>query len=98
MAKEERPGKVFIDWSQNDRAKTTVSVYSLRARPEPSVSTPLSWKEVESAVGAEGDVLRFAPGEVVERLKAQGDLFADVIELRQRLPDSVTQLLAARAP
>ena len=98
MAKQERPGKVFIDWSQNDRAKTTVSVYSLRARPEPIVSTPLSWEEVQSAVGSDGDVLRFGPAEVVDRVKAHGDLFADVIELRQRIPKSVSELLAGRMP
>jgi bifunctional non-homologous end joining protein LigD len=98
MAKQERPGKVFIDWSQNDRAKTTVSVYSLRARPEPSVSTPLAWEEVESAVGADGDALRFGPDDVIGRVRAQGDLFADVLERRQRLPEAVTHLLEGRAP
>ena len=54
MAKVVRPGKVFVDWSQNNRHKTTVAVYSLRARPDPTVSTPVSWEEVASC--AEGDV------------------------------------------
>jgi bifunctional non-homologous end joining protein LigD len=98
MAKQERPGKVFIDWSQNDRAKTTVSVYSLRARHEPSVSTPLSWDEVDAAVGGDGDDLRFGPDDVLGRVEKRGDLFADVIDLRQQLPEEVAQLLSAEAP
>lgn len=98
MAKQDRPGKIFIDWSQNDRAKTTVSVYSLRARAEPNVSTPLSWDEVESAVGTDGGALRFGPDEVLERVEKRGDLFSDVAELRQALPDEVVHLLATGAP
>ena len=85
MAKAARPGKVFIDWSQNAHHKTTIAPYSLRARPEPTVSTPVSWDEVEAC--ADGDVeLRFEAADVLERVREQGDLFADVLALEQRLP------------
>ena len=83
--KELRRGKVLIDWSQNDEHKTTVSVYSLRARERPTVSTPLSWDELEQAGGP--DDLTFESGEVLERVEEQGDLFAPVVELAQRPPD-----------
>ena len=82
--KELRSGKVLIDWSQNDEHKTTVGVYSLRARERPTVSTPLAWEEV-----AEGDPaeLVFEAGEVLERVEERGDLFAPVVEQVQRLPE-----------
>jgi bifunctional non-homologous end joining protein LigD len=88
MTKALRKGKVFVDWSQNDRAKTTVAVYSLRARERPTVSTPVSWEEVEGAA-RDGDVesLRFEAPEVLERVGGRGDLFAPVLELRQPLPE-----------
>ena len=82
--KELRKGKVLIDWSQNDEHKTTVSVYSLRARERPTVSTPLSWDEVE---GADPAALVFEAADVLERVEEHGDLFAPVVELEQRLPD-----------
>jgi len=81
MKKSLRSGKVFIDWSQNDRHKTTVGAYSLRARERPTVSTPLSWDELEDP-GA----LSFDSVQVLERLDEQGDLFAGVLELDQELP------------
>jgi bifunctional non-homologous end joining protein LigD len=81
MAKRLRPGKVFIDWSQNNAAKTTVTPYSLRAQPHPTVSTPLTWAEVE-AVGFP----RFTPGEVLERIERYGDLMAPVCRPGPRLP------------
>ena len=85
MAKSARPGKIFIDWSQNAHHKTTIAPYSLRARPEPTVSTPVSWDEVESC--ADGDLeLRFEAADVLSRVREQGDLFADVLALEQRLP------------
>jgi bifunctional non-homologous end joining protein LigD len=85
MAKSARPGKVFIDWSQNAHHKTTIAPYSLRARPEPTVSTPVSWEEVEAC--ADGDAeLRFEAADVLERVRTQGDLFADVLAREQRLP------------
>jgi bifunctional non-homologous end joining protein LigD len=70
MAKALRPGKVFVDWSQNNAAKTTVAPYSLRAAEQPTVSTPLTWKEVEA-----GRQLRFLAGEVLARYSRHGDLF-----------------------
>jgi bifunctional non-homologous end joining protein LigD len=84
MAKALRPGKVFIDWSQNSHHKTTVAPYSLRALSRPTVSTPLRWDEVEA--GASGDPLVFEADEVLARAAESGDLFAPVAELVQRLP------------
>jgi bifunctional non-homologous end joining protein LigD len=87
MAKDLRKGKVFIDWSQNDAVKTTVCVYSLRARERPTVSTPLSWDEVED-VAQKGDpnLVVFEADDVLERVEREGDLFASVAELQQALP------------
>jgi bifunctional non-homologous end joining protein LigD len=82
MAKAKRAGKVFVDWSQNDRHKTTVNVYSLRAMEQPTVSTPLTWDEVEDMQ----EPLAFTSAEVLERLERLGDLFAPVQELQQELP------------
>jgi bifunctional non-homologous end joining protein LigD len=87
MKKEARKGKVFIDWSQNDRHKTTVGVYSLRARPHPTVSTPLLWEEVEQGAGGDASALVFEAGEVLARVEEHGDLFAPVLETVQELPD-----------
>lgn len=84
MAKSLRTGKVFIDWSQNSHHKTTIAPYSLRARPRPTVSAPVSWDEV--AAGAEGAPLTFEAEQVVDRVAADGDLFAPVLELEQHLP------------
>jgi bifunctional non-homologous end joining protein LigD len=83
MAKVLRPGKVLVDWSQNNPAKTTVTPYSLRARPSPTVSTPLTWDEVSRAT----DLVFTAP-QVLERVEADGDLFAGVLtdDLRAPLP------------
>ena len=82
MAKELRKGKVFVDWSQNDRAKTTIAVYCLRAREHPTVSTPLSWDEVEAlAETGDQEPLRFEADDVLERIEEHGDLFAPVLEL-----------------
>src|SRR5215207_3539946 len=82
--KELRKGKVLIDWSQNDEHKTTVSVYSLRARERPTVSTPLDWDEVAAG---DPDALVFEAGDLLERVEERGDLFAPVVELAQRLPE-----------
>jgi bifunctional non-homologous end joining protein LigD len=85
MAKAERPGKVFVDWSQNAHHKTTIAPYSLRARPEPTVSTPVTWDEVEAC--ADGDAeLRFTSDDVLARVDEHGDLFADVLNAEQHLP------------
>jgi bifunctional non-homologous end joining protein LigD len=87
--KELRKGKVLVDWSQNDRAKTTVAVYSLRCRDQPWVSTPLTWKEVEKlADDGDPDSVRFEARAVLKRIKKHGDLFAPVLELQQELPES----------
>ena len=87
MRKDRRGGKVFIDWSQNDEHKTTVCVYSLRARPEPTASTPLTWDEVDAAHEAgDADSLKFDAPAVLERATKHGDRFAPVVELEQRLP------------
>jgi bifunctional non-homologous end joining protein LigD len=83
--KELRKGKVLIDWSQNDEHKTTVCVYSLRARERPTVSTPLGWDEVKAA--GDASELVFTADEVLERVGEHGDLFAPVVEQRQELPD-----------
>jgi bifunctional non-homologous end joining protein LigD len=83
MAKNLRPGKVFIDWSQNSAAKTTVTAYSLRAQPVPTVSAPLTWDEVEAGgVSARA----FTAGVVLERIDEHGDLLADLCEPGPRVP------------
>jgi len=87
MAKELRGGKVFIDWSQNDVAKTTVCVYSLRARERPTVSTPLTWEEVEAVADKEDPgLVGFEAEAVLDRIERDGDLFAPVAEMEQSLP------------
>lgn len=86
MDKARRRGKVFVDWSQNARHKTTVAVYSLRATPQPAVSAPLTWPDIEAAAGGGGSP-SLAPGDVLTRFESEGDLFAAVLDRRQRLPD-----------
>jgi bifunctional non-homologous end joining protein LigD len=87
MKRAARPGKVFIDWSQNDRHKTTVCAYSLRLRDRPTISTPLAWSEVEEALDS-GDetALAFEAAEVLARVEEHGDLYADSLNLHQALP------------
>ncbi len=88
MKKEVRAGKVFVDWSQNDEHKTTISVYSLRAREHPTVSTPVSWSEVERALQKkDASLLVFEAPQVLQRVQNMGDLHEPVLELRQKLPD-----------
>jgi bifunctional non-homologous end joining protein LigD len=77
MARNLRPGKVLIDWSQNNPAKTTVAVYSLRARPRPTVSTPVTWDEVTGCTGP--DQLVFEADDVIARVEEHGDLFAPLL-------------------
>jgi bifunctional non-homologous end joining protein LigD len=84
MKKTLRRGKVLVDWSQNDEHKTTVNVYSLRARERPTVSTPITWDEVEGV--SDPETLSFTSAEVLERVAEHGDLFAPVAELEQELP------------
>jgi bifunctional non-homologous end joining protein LigD len=85
--KTDRSGKILIDWYQNNERKTTISVYSLRARERPTVSTPVTWEEVEAAADSgDGSKLVFEAGDVLERIEKRGDLFAPVLELKQELP------------
>jgi bifunctional non-homologous end joining protein LigD len=97
MKKDIRAGKVFIDWSQNDEHKTTVSIYSLRAREKPTVSTPVAWQEVEQALAKKKpEMLAFEAPRVIERCQQMGDLFAPVLSLKQSLPKAAA-LVADRA-
>jgi bifunctional non-homologous end joining protein LigD len=87
MTKRLRKGKVFVDWSQNTESKTTVAVYSLRARERPTVSAPLDWGEVTAAAeSGDPEPLYFEAAEMLERFEERGDLFAPVLELKQKLP------------
>ena len=89
MKKVEREGKVFVDWSQNHQRKTTVAVYSLRAREHQTASTPVTWDEVETAAPtrATATTLVFEADAVLDRIEKHGDLFAPVLELEQELPE-----------
>jgi bifunctional non-homologous end joining protein LigD len=87
MRKDLRRGKVFLDWSQNDRHKTTVCAYSLRARHRPTVSTPVEWEELERAAKKkDASGLVFETEDVLRRVEKKGDLFAPVLRVRQKLP------------
>ncbi len=87
MKKDLRGGKIFVDWSQNDEHKTTSCVYSLRARERPTVSTPVTWDELESAAKKKNaDSLVFEAPAVLKRVRKVGDLFAPVLKLKQKLP------------
>jgi bifunctional non-homologous end joining protein LigD len=87
MQKKLRVGKVFVDWSQNDEHKTTVTVYSLRAKDRPTVSTPVSWEELELALRKKDPKrLVFESHEVLERVEKNGDRFEPVLSLKQKLP------------
>jgi bifunctional non-homologous end joining protein LigD len=87
MSKAVRKGKVFVDWSQNDEHKTTICVYSLRAKEEPTVSTPITWNEVENCLKKKNArLLRFRSDHVLARVEKHGDLFEPVENLKQKLP------------
>jgi len=87
MSKSVRKGKVFVDWSQNDEHKTTICVYSLRAKEEPTVSTPVTWDEVATCLKKKkADLLKFRSDKVLARVEKFGDLFASVEKLKQKLP------------
>lgn len=87
MKKAVRTNKVFVDWSQNDEHKTTISVYSLRARERPTVSTPITWDEVERAYAKKDPALLvFESHHVLDRVEKMGDLFAPLLTLKQKLP------------
>jgi len=87
MQKSRRAGKVLVDWSQNDDHKTTVNVYSLRAKEYPSVSTPVTWEEVEDVVRTKNATsLQFVSKRFLNEVEKAGDLFAPVLSLKQKLP------------
>jgi len=87
MSKALRNGKVFVDWSQNDEHKTTICVYSLRAKEEPTVSTPVTWDEVASCLKKKkADLLKFRSDRTLSRVEKMGDLFAPIEKLKQKLP------------
>jgi bifunctional non-homologous end joining protein LigD len=86
MSKSVRKGKVFVDWSQNDEHKTTICVYSLRAKEEPTVSTPVTWDEVANCLKKKkADLLKFRSDKVITRVEKTGDLFEPVEQLKQKL-------------
>lgn len=88
MKKAIRSGKILVDWSQNDDHKTTICVYSLRAKEQPTVSTPVSWQEVETCFKkSDAKTLVFTSAQVLTRVEKIGDLFAPVLELKQKLPE-----------
>src|SRR5256886_1773739 len=87
MSKAVRKGKIFVDWSQNDEHKTTICVYSLRAREEPTVSTPVTWDEVAICLKKKkADLLKFRCEKTLSRVEKMGDLFEPVEKLKQKLP------------
>jgi bifunctional non-homologous end joining protein LigD len=87
MTKRLRPGKVLVDWSQNDAHKTTVTVYSVRARERSTVSTPVSWDEVARCrEDGDAELLTFETEQVLARVGQQGDLFAPLVSVKQELP------------
>jgi bifunctional non-homologous end joining protein LigD len=87
MSKAMRKGKVFVDWSQNDEHKTTICVYSLRAKDEPTVSTPVTWNEVENCLKKKNaNLLKFRSDQALDRVEKLGDLFEPVEILKQKLP------------
>ena len=87
MAKALRNGKVFVDWSQNDEHKTTVNVYSLRAKDYPTVSAPVTWGEVENCLKKKNaKLLTFTSDQVLQRVEKTGDLFAPIETMKQKLP------------
>ena len=87
MVKEQRTGRVFINWAQNDAAKTMISTYSLRALEQPMVALPLTWEELEHlAKQADPEKLKIGPEEAVRRTENTGDLFREVLAKQQKLP------------
>jgi bifunctional non-homologous end joining protein LigD len=87
MKKELRKGKVLVDWSQNDQHKTTIAIYSLRAREHPTVSTPVQWEEVEQLLKKkDASLLVFEAEQVIKRVEKLGDLFEPTLKLKQKLP------------
>jgi len=99
MKKRLRNHKVFVDWSQNDEHKTTIAVYSLRARERPTVATPISWDEVEKTLKKkDAGLLVFESSDVIKRFDKLGDLFEPVLELKQKLPEMQAAVASAHEP
>ena len=99
MKKALRVNKVLVDWSQNDDSKTTVCVYSLRAKEQPTVSTPVTWQEVENCLQkGDPDLLVFTSDQVLQRVEKRGDLFAPALKLKQKLPALEKLVPGAAAP
>lgn len=104
MKKSLRTGRVFVDWSQNDDHKTTVSVYSLRAKERPTVSTPLKWQEVAACLKAQdAEMLVFDSEQVLARVEEHGDLFEPVLKLKQKIslpvaPERLRELMEIYSP
>jgi len=97
MKKSLRTNKVFVDWSQNDVHKTTICVYSLRAKEHPTASTPVTWDEVERCLKKEdSEPLVFTADQVLKRVEKSGDLFAPVLKLKQKMPE--VSALVSTAP
>jgi len=97
MKKAVRVGKVLVDWSQNDEHKTTISIYSLRARERPTVSTPVTWEEIEHLLAKKNPrLLVFEADAVLKRVEKMGDLFAPVLSVKQKLPNLSSAVAAAR--
>ena len=87
VERSQRRNKVLIDWAQNAPSRTTVAAYSMRARERPSVSTPVTWEEIDAALERDdAGLLRFGPDAVLDRIGRHGDLMAPVLEVRQELP------------
>ena len=101
MKKSQRTGKVLVDWSQNDQHKTTICVYSLRAKDRPTASTPVTWKEVEQCLKKkDASLLVFESDKTLSRMEKHGDLFEPVLKLKQKLPkiealEEVKEVVAA---
>jgi bifunctional non-homologous end joining protein LigD len=99
MKKVLRPNKVFVDWSQNDSYKTTICVYSLRGKDRPTVSTPVTWKEVEECLKKnDPELLVFTSADVLQRVQKLGDLFEPVLTVRQQMPKLEENLKAESRP
>jgi bifunctional non-homologous end joining protein LigD len=99
MKRNLRTGKVFVDWSQNDEHKTTIAVYSLRAREHPTVSTPVTWEEVQRTLKKkDASLLVFEAAQAIARFEKMGDLFEPVLELKQKLPNLKATAAMAHKP
>jgi len=94
-----RKGRVFIDWSQNSRHKTTVNVYSLRAQPTPTVSMPVTWQQIEKALkNKDVSPLIYSPEQAIRQVEEKGDIFSQVLTLMQHLPSVSRKTTQPKTP